>query len=186
MHCIDRSGQNLSGDVWSCPRAGSRRALAAKNSGQIRACQSSGIKFALRRCDRAARDADALFVRLSSHSHGTPRGAIGQGCLPETPWVFKKLPTCPRLTPRLCDVRVPTLSGMNAPAATADLGESDRRMQRGQASLMELPLGRRTGCVVGAAAHRTFCGGLDRRRERATSACPCAEGLLKTSPSRRW
>jgi transposase len=37
-----------------------------------------------------------------------------------------------------------------------------------------------------AIAHRTSCGCLDRRRERATIACPFAEGLPKTSPSRRW
>ena len=37
-----------------------------------------------------------------------------------------------------------------------------------------------------ATAHRTCCGCLDRRRERATIACPLVEGLPKTSPSRRW
>jgi hypothetical protein len=34
-----------------------------------------------------------------------------------------------------------------------------------------------------APAHRPSLVDLDRRRERATSACPCVEGLTKTSPS---
>jgi hypothetical protein len=35
-------------------------------------------------------------------------------------------------------------------------------------------------------AHGRFLVGLDRRWERATIACPCAEGQRKTSPSQRW
>jgi integrase len=37
--------------------------------------------------------------------------------------------------------------------------------------------------LSGGIAHRTSCDCLDRRRERATIACPLVEGLPKTSPS---
>jgi pimeloyl-ACP methyl ester carboxylesterase len=60
--------------------------------------------------------------------------------------------------------------------------DSTRHPETHQAVLVS----RLTGREIAAAAHRTSCGGLDRRRERATAACPCVEGPAKTSPSRRW
>jgi hypothetical protein len=52
--------------------------------------------------------------------------------------------------------------------------------------LLRLPEGTSSGSLIRGAgtAHRSSCCCLDRRRERAKTACPC-QGLEQTSPSRR-
>ena len=75
--------------------------------------------------------------------------------------------------PRPADCVDPATTGTCSVSDASDAHGTDDRFPR------------RAGAET-VIAHRTSFRCLDRRRERATIACPSGEGLPKTSPSRRW